>query len=232
MRATLLLKRSQTVALSSAESTFRDWARCNAIPTSPCPGSINPRSFLLMEDIPPFVNLFNVLPMIMVGHAHYPTLSEARPDTCFVVTPRCRQIAAEKARISRPDHHRRHDPRGDYKPWTHAGTIFWKRSRPGTTCCSSLRLLRLWSRPFRRSCDLPGRVRLCAIELRHRSKEFLPLRGAYHCPFEIVQTPEREFSATSIDSRATLPCRRKGIGLVSIQGLSITLAGKAMSTDL
>ena len=32
-----------------------------------------------MEDIPPFVNLFSVLPMIMVGHAHYPTLSESRP---------------------------------------------------------------------------------------------------------------------------------------------------------
>jgi beta-N-acetylhexosaminidase len=38
-----------------------------------------PKKLLLMEDIPPFVNLFSVLPMIMVGHAHYPTLSEARP---------------------------------------------------------------------------------------------------------------------------------------------------------
>ena len=38
-----------------------------------------PKKLLLMEDIPPFVNLFSVLPMIMVGHAYYPTLSETRP---------------------------------------------------------------------------------------------------------------------------------------------------------
>ncbi|HZI52032.1 MAG TPA: glycoside hydrolase family 3 N-terminal domain-containing protein, partial [Terriglobia bacterium] len=38
-----------------------------------------PRKLMLMEDIPPFVNLFNVLPMIMVGHAYYPSLSEPTP---------------------------------------------------------------------------------------------------------------------------------------------------------
>jgi beta-N-acetylhexosaminidase len=32
-----------------------------------------------MEDIAPFVNLFEVLPMIMVGHAYYPSLSDSRP---------------------------------------------------------------------------------------------------------------------------------------------------------
>jgi beta-N-acetylhexosaminidase len=37
------------------------------------------RKLLLMEDIPPFVNLFNYLPMIMVGHAYYPALSEPTP---------------------------------------------------------------------------------------------------------------------------------------------------------
>ena len=37
------------------------------------------RKLLLMEDIPPFVNLFNCLPMIMVGHAYYPALSESTP---------------------------------------------------------------------------------------------------------------------------------------------------------
>ncbi|HET9215893.1 MAG TPA: glycoside hydrolase family 3 N-terminal domain-containing protein [Terriglobia bacterium] len=37
------------------------------------------RKLLLMEDIPPFVNLFNCLPMIMVGHAYYPALSEPTP---------------------------------------------------------------------------------------------------------------------------------------------------------
>ena len=35
-----------------------------------------PKKLLLMEDIAPFVNLFPVLPMIMVGHAYYPSLSE------------------------------------------------------------------------------------------------------------------------------------------------------------
>jgi beta-N-acetylhexosaminidase len=38
-----------------------------------------PKKLLLMEDIPPFVNLFGMLPMIMVGHAYYPSLSEGRP---------------------------------------------------------------------------------------------------------------------------------------------------------
>jgi beta-N-acetylhexosaminidase len=38
-----------------------------------------PRKLLLMEDVPPFVNVFNAVPMIMVGHAHYPTLGETRP---------------------------------------------------------------------------------------------------------------------------------------------------------
>jgi beta-N-acetylhexosaminidase len=38
-----------------------------------------PKKLLLMEDIPPFVNLFGMLPMIMVGHAYYPSLSEPRP---------------------------------------------------------------------------------------------------------------------------------------------------------
>jgi beta-N-acetylhexosaminidase len=38
-----------------------------------------PRKILLMEDIAPFVNLFNMLPMIMVGHAYYPSLSESKP---------------------------------------------------------------------------------------------------------------------------------------------------------
>ena len=38
-----------------------------------------PKKLLLMEDVPPFVNLFSALPMIMVGHAYYPSLAEARP---------------------------------------------------------------------------------------------------------------------------------------------------------
>jgi beta-N-acetylhexosaminidase len=38
-----------------------------------------PRKLLLMEDVPPFVNVFNAVPMIMVGHAHYPTLGETKP---------------------------------------------------------------------------------------------------------------------------------------------------------
>jgi beta-N-acetylhexosaminidase len=37
-----------------------------------------PKKLLLMEDIPPFVNLFPVLPMIMVGHGHFPALAENR----------------------------------------------------------------------------------------------------------------------------------------------------------
>jgi len=37
-----------------------------------------PKKLLLMEDIAPFVNLFNMLPMIMVGHAYYPSLSDSR----------------------------------------------------------------------------------------------------------------------------------------------------------
>jgi beta-N-acetylhexosaminidase len=37
------------------------------------------RKILLMEDIAPFVNLFDALPMIMVGHAYYPTLSDSKP---------------------------------------------------------------------------------------------------------------------------------------------------------
>jgi len=40
-----------------------------------------PKKLLMMEDIPPFVNLFSVLPMIMVGHAYYPALAESRPVT-------------------------------------------------------------------------------------------------------------------------------------------------------
>jgi len=38
-----------------------------------------PKKLLLMEDVPPFVNVFDAVPMIMVGHAHYPTLGETRP---------------------------------------------------------------------------------------------------------------------------------------------------------
>jgi len=37
------------------------------------------KKLLLMEDVPPFVNLFDVLPLIMVGHAYYPSLSESTP---------------------------------------------------------------------------------------------------------------------------------------------------------
>jgi beta-N-acetylhexosaminidase len=42
-----------------------------------------PRKQLLVEDVPPFVNLFDAVSMIMVGHAHYPTLGEAK------ATPAC-----------------------------------------------------------------------------------------------------------------------------------------------
>lgn len=38
-----------------------------------------PKKLLLVEDVPPFANLFDVLPMIMVGHAYYPSLSDSRP---------------------------------------------------------------------------------------------------------------------------------------------------------
>jgi beta-N-acetylhexosaminidase len=38
-----------------------------------------PKKMLLMEDVPPFANLFDVLPMVMVGHAHYPALGETKP---------------------------------------------------------------------------------------------------------------------------------------------------------
>jgi beta-N-acetylhexosaminidase len=38
-----------------------------------------PKKLLLMEDVAPFVHLFDVLPMIMVGHAHYPSLLDSRP---------------------------------------------------------------------------------------------------------------------------------------------------------
>jgi len=38
-----------------------------------------PKKLLLMEDVAPFTHLFSLLPMIMVGHAHYPALAEARP---------------------------------------------------------------------------------------------------------------------------------------------------------
>ena len=38
-----------------------------------------PKKLLLVEDIPPFVNLFPTLPMIMVGHAYFPALAEGRP---------------------------------------------------------------------------------------------------------------------------------------------------------
>jgi beta-N-acetylhexosaminidase len=37
------------------------------------------RKLLLMEDVPPFEHLFNVLPMIMVGHAYYPALTDSTP---------------------------------------------------------------------------------------------------------------------------------------------------------
>lgn len=37
------------------------------------------KKLLLMEDVPPFVNVFDAVPMIMVGHAHYPALGETRP---------------------------------------------------------------------------------------------------------------------------------------------------------
>jgi beta-N-acetylhexosaminidase len=43
------------------------------------PQITKPKKSLLMEDVPPFVNLFDVLPMIMVGHAHYPGLGETKP---------------------------------------------------------------------------------------------------------------------------------------------------------
>jgi len=42
-----------------------------------------PRKQLLVEDVAPFVNLFEAVSMIMVGHAHYPTLGETKP------TPAC-----------------------------------------------------------------------------------------------------------------------------------------------
>jgi len=38
-----------------------------------------PKKLLLMEDVPPFVNVFDAVSMIMVGHAHYPTLGEIKP---------------------------------------------------------------------------------------------------------------------------------------------------------
>src|SRR6185503_15376081 len=38
-----------------------------------------PKKILMMEDVPPFANLFDMLPMILVGHAHYPTLGELKP---------------------------------------------------------------------------------------------------------------------------------------------------------
>jgi beta-N-acetylhexosaminidase len=38
-----------------------------------------PRKLLMMEDVPPFVNVFGAVPMIMVGHAHYPALGETKP---------------------------------------------------------------------------------------------------------------------------------------------------------
>jgi beta-N-acetylhexosaminidase len=41
------------------------------------------RKQLLIEDVPPFVNLFHEVSMIMVGHAHYPSLGETKP------TPAC-----------------------------------------------------------------------------------------------------------------------------------------------
>jgi beta-N-acetylhexosaminidase len=37
------------------------------------------RKLLLMEDVPPFVNVFDLVSMVMVGHAHYPTLGEMKP---------------------------------------------------------------------------------------------------------------------------------------------------------
>jgi beta-N-acetylhexosaminidase len=37
------------------------------------------RKMLLMEDVPPFVNLFDSLPMIMVGHTHYPAFGDTKP---------------------------------------------------------------------------------------------------------------------------------------------------------
>ena len=38
-----------------------------------------PRKLLLMEDVPPFVNVFDAVSMVMVGHAHYPMLGETKP---------------------------------------------------------------------------------------------------------------------------------------------------------
>jgi beta-N-acetylhexosaminidase len=42
-----------------------------------------PRKLLLMEDVPPFVNVFGSISMVMVGHAHYTTVGETKP------TPAC-----------------------------------------------------------------------------------------------------------------------------------------------
>jgi beta-N-acetylhexosaminidase len=38
-----------------------------------------PKKLLMVEDVPPFANLFDAVQMIMVGHAHYPTLGETKP---------------------------------------------------------------------------------------------------------------------------------------------------------
>jgi beta-N-acetylhexosaminidase len=38
-----------------------------------------PKKLLMMEDVPPFTNLFDTVSMVMVGHAHYPTLGDAKP---------------------------------------------------------------------------------------------------------------------------------------------------------
>jgi len=38
-----------------------------------------PKKLLLMEDVPPFANLFDVAPMIMVGHAYYPAFGDTSP---------------------------------------------------------------------------------------------------------------------------------------------------------
>jgi len=45
-----------------------------------------PRKLLLMEDVPPFVNVFGSVSMVMVGHAHYTTLGETKPTPASLST--------------------------------------------------------------------------------------------------------------------------------------------------
>jgi beta-N-acetylhexosaminidase len=58
------------------------------------------KKLLLMEDIPPFANLFHVLPMIMVGHAHYPSLSESRPLPACLSPQIVQRLLRKKLRYS------------------------------------------------------------------------------------------------------------------------------------